>query len=210
MRQITGAIAQLVRYRLLNETCLNMKFFIFLLLVSGQTFGQGLSIKQQAQHIIAGLKSSNEIPIDERDTLIDLNGDGIKDLLIEYYGASGTGLKNRINAYLYDNSKKKLKPCEPLNYLANPTFYFDRKIVVGYYVGNGGGTATKLKWNGLRLDTLEHIDIDIINKDSSISFKLVSTNYLTKRQSYKSLAVMNLPKEYKYMDYQPVIKKNSR
>lgn len=125
-----------------------MKFFILLLVVSGQSFGQGLSIKQQAKNIISKLKSSYEFPIGVNDTLIDLNRDGFKDLLIEYYGASGTGLKNRISVYLYDNSKNKLKPCEALNYLANPTIYFDKKIVVGYYLGNGGGTATKFSGNG--------------------------------------------------------------
>ena len=189
---------------------LNMKFFIRLLVVSGQSFGQGQSIKEQARNIISGLKSSYEFPIGANDTLIDLNGDGFKDLLIEYYGASGTGLKNGIGVYLYDNSKKKLKPCEALNHLANPTFYFDKKIVVGYYLGNGGGTATKLKWNGLRLDTLEHIGIDVINNGSSLSFKLISVDYSTKRQSSRTLETMDLPKEYKYMDYQPVINRNSR
>jgi hypothetical protein len=187
-----------------------MKYFILLLLVSTQSFSQGQSIKEQARKIISGLKSSNEFPIDARDTLIDLNGDGFKDLLIEYYGAAGTGLKNRIHVYLYDNSRKKLKSCEPLNYLANPAFYFDRKIVVGYYLGNGGGTAIKLKWNGLRLDTLEHIDIDVINQGCAISFKLTSVDYITKRQSFKIVETMDLPGEYKYMNYQPVIKKDYR
>lgn len=186
---------------------MNMKFIILLLLISGPSFGQLLSIEQQSLNIISGLKSGHEISNDAKDTLIDLNGDGFKDLLIEFYGASGTGLKNRICAYLYDNSKKKLKPCDMLNYLANPTFYFDKKIVVGYYLGNGGGTATKLKWNGLRLDTLEHIDIDVIGKDGTTSFKLISVNYQTRRKSFKTLEIMNLPDEYKYMDYQSVIKR---
>jgi len=51
---------------------LNMKFFILLLVVSGQSFGQGQSIKEQARNIISGLKSRNEFPIGANDTLIDL------------------------------------------------------------------------------------------------------------------------------------------
>ncbi|HEY1167137.1 MAG TPA: hypothetical protein VGE90_18310 [Chitinophaga sp.] len=189
---------------------LNMKLSIFLLFLSVQSFGQGLSIKEQARKVISELKRSNDIPIDANDTLIDLNGDGFKDLLIEYYSANGTGIKNGIEAYVYDKSKKKLKPCEPLKYLANPTFYFNKKIVAGYYLGNGGGTATKLKWNGLQLDTLENIDIQVIHKGSTLSFNLTSVNYLTKRQSFKALKTMALPEEYKFMDYQPVIKENKR
>lgn len=184
-----------------------MKSIILLLCISGPCFGQVQSIKEQASSIISRLKSSNEIPIYAKDTLIDLNGDGFKDLLIEYYGASGTGVKNRIDAYLYDNSRKKLKRCDVLSYLANPTFYFNRKIVVGYYLGNGGGSATKLKWNGLQLDTLEHIDIDVIRKDGRTSFKLISVDYLTQRKSFKTLETMDLPEEYKFMDYQSVIER---
>ena len=49
--------------------------------------------RKQARCIISGLKNSNEFAIGANDTLIDLNGDGFKDLLIEYYVASGTGQK---------------------------------------------------------------------------------------------------------------------
>jgi hypothetical protein len=62
----------------------------------------------------------------------------------------------------------------------------------------------------LRLDTLEHIDIDVINQGCAISFKLTSVDYITKRQSFKIVETMDLPGEYKYMNYQPVIKKDYR
>ncbi|WP_066408216.1 XAC2610-related protein [Flavisolibacter tropicus] len=183
--------------------------FLFSSLVVGQSYGQTSLQKKQAQTIISHLKSGDgnyEYRVGARDTLMDLNGDGYKDLLIEYYADSGTGLKNRVTVYLYDNIKKKFKPCEQLSSLANPTFYFDKKIVVGYYVGNGGGDATKLKWKGHRLDTLEHIDIDITIPDKVAIYTLTSTNYQTKKTSVKTLQVMALPKEYNYWSYQPLIK----
>jgi hypothetical protein len=176
------------------------------LLPSPFTYGQTPAMKKQARNIIAGLKSTYDYPADARDTLIDLNGDSFKDLLIEYYGSAGTGLKNRVSVYLYHASIKKFRPCEQLNYLANPTFYFSKKIVAGYYVANGGGSATKLKWNGLRLDTLEHINVDITYHDSTVTFKLFTNNFITKKKTYKTLHVMNLPKEYRYFDYIPIIK----
>jgi hypothetical protein len=71
---------------------------------------------------------------------------------------------------------------EQLNYLANPTVYRDKKFIVGYYLGNGGGSATKLKWNGLKLETLEHIDIDVTWQNNNPVFKLVSTTTLLKRK----------------------------
>ena len=83
------------------------------------------------------------------------------------------------------------------------------QLVAGYYLGNGGGTATKLKWKGLGLDTLEHIDIEVINKSGKVSFKLFSVNYISKKKTVRTLDIMDLPKEYSYMDYQPIIKKSN-
>lgn len=183
---------------------------IILLLPFCFSYGQTRSsLKEQAQTFVSRLKNNDDYPMGGRDTLIDLNGDNLKDILIEFYALAGTGEKNGIRVYLYDNSKKKFKPCEPLNYLANPTFYFDKKVVVGYYLGNGSGQATTLKWHGLKLDTLEHIDIDITWHDNDASFKLVSYNYITKKNAVKTVHAMDLPKEYKYMDYEPIIKTNS-
>jgi hypothetical protein len=187
--------------------------FLLFSLVFGQSYAQTSLQKKQAQTIVTRLKSNDgnyEYRVGGRDTLIDLNGDGFKDLLIEYYGDSGSGLKNRVTVYLYDNTKKKFKPCEQLNSIANPTFYFDKKLVVGYYIGNGGGDATKLKWHGLRLDTLEHIDIDINWPSNVATFTLTSYNFITKKKAVKTLRAMDLPKEYNYWNYQPIIKTDSR
>jgi hypothetical protein len=110
---------------------------------------------------------------------------------------------------LYDNPKTKFVRSEQLSHLANPTFYLDRKIVVGYYVANCGGYATKLKWHGLRLDTLENIDIDVITQNNDLTFKLVCHDNIAKKVSQKTLNSMSLPKEYNYGSYKAMIK-NSR
>lgn len=153
------------------------------------------------------MKNDGEHPFVGKDTLIDLNGDDFLDILIEYYGRSGTGLKNRVSVYLYDHSTKKFTHCEQLDALATPTFYKNEKIVAGYYLGNGGGHATKLTWNKLRLDTLESIAIDVFVRDSQLRFKLDWYNYTTKKGSTKILNMMTLPEIYRYMDYKPIIKR---
>lgn len=135
--------------------------------------------------------------------------DRYNDILIEYYGSSGTGLKNRIQVFLFNPSQNKFKECEQLSGLANPTFYFDKKIVTGYYVANGGGHATKMKWNDFKLDTLEYIDIDVDNSvNGHPKFTLISYNYVTKKRKVKILSTMKLPDEYNYWQYVPLIKKN--
>lgn len=181
------------------------------LLVFTTSYGQTRSsLKAQAQKVIAHLKKQRDYPNGGQDTLMDLNGDGYKDILIEFYYPLGTGLKNGIAVYLYNNRKKKFESCEQLNHLTNPTFYFNKKIIVGYYVSVGSGDATKLKWHGLRVDTLEHIHININDKGNDLRFTITSLNYLTKKKTTKTAKMVQLPKEYRYMDYEPIIKTSSR
>lgn len=189
---------------------LNTIFTIFLVLTFCSSYGQMKTLKLQAEKIISELKRNDDYPMDGKDTLIDLNRDNFKDILIEFYGSAGTGLKNRISVYLYDTTKKSFTECEQLNILANPTFYFDKKIVVGYYIANGGGYATKLKWNGLKLDTLEYIDFDISWQGNNMTCKRTVHNYVTKKEAIKIFSSINLPKEYNYWNYKSLIKTNSR
>jgi hypothetical protein len=191
---------------------LNIFITTTLLLAFAISYGQtNSSLKVKAYKVIASLKKQNDYPGTGKDTLIDLNSDGYKDILIEFYSIAGTGLKNGILVCLYDRAKKKFESCEQLNHLANPTFYFSEGIVVGYYLGGNNGSATKLKWHGKGLDTIESIDINVMVKKNEVkAFKLVSYNYITKKKTTKILDMMHLPEEYRYMDYEPIIKVNSR
>src|SRR4030095_1105049 len=167
------------------------------------------SLKQKAQMFLTKLKKQGDYPFIGKDTLIDLNNDNLADILIEYYGGSGTGLKNRVTDCIYSSAKKDFKECEQLSYLANPTFYPTKRIVAGYYIANGGGHATKLKWNGLKLDTLENIDVDITEQNNQLCFKLDTYNYITKKKSSKYLDIMSLPQVYRYIEYEPIIKREN-
>lgn len=85
--------------------------FCSVLFISYTTYGQQ-SLKTKARVFIAALHKSYEYPMGGRDTLIDLNRDGYKDILIEYYGCCGTGLKNRVDIYPYDSTRKRFSKKE--------------------------------------------------------------------------------------------------
>jgi len=96
------------------------------------------------------------------DTLIDLTYDGQKDYIIGYYGKSGTGIKNRVNVYLFHPKRHSYILDEQLSNLPNPTFYIKQKKITGFYIGNGGGGGTKLEWinNKWTLTKEFHVDKD--------------------------------------------------
>ncbi len=89
------------------------------------------------------------------DTIIDRNGDGFKDLDIEWYAMAGCCLREAHEVYL----------CKPdgtftNNYrFINPTFNTKSKIIRGVDYGHPGQTPLyKYKWNGFNaVDTIEYI-----------------------------------------------------
>jgi len=185
---------------------------LVILLIPSASYSQNdLALKKKAEELIKELKSNREYPRSSGyDTLIDLNSDRYKDILIEYYGDFGTGLKNRIRVFLFDPLHNKFKECRQLSNLANPTFYFNKKIVVGYYVAIGGGYAAKLKWDHLKLDSLENIDIEVNNSvENHPLFTISSYNYVTKKRLIKTVSSMELPEEYRYWKYVPIIKRST-
>ncbi|WP_162902816.1 hypothetical protein [Taibaiella koreensis] len=138
------------------------------------------------------------------DSLIDMNGDGYKDLLVECYGASGTGFKYGATIFLFDRRKNQFRH-QRIN-LPNPTFYFDRKIITAYYVGLGGGYAYTLQWKGAHLDTLEYIDAVIHNKREGFTFSFERRDAITGHITHSAVDNMiDLPPEYRYAEYRPLI-----
>jgi hypothetical protein len=166
-----------------------------------------LSLEKKAGKIIAELKNNDKYPPGAKDTLIDLNGDHYKDILIEYNGSAGSGMKNKVAVYLYNKAAKKYFICQQLCDLANPTFYFDKKVVTGYYITPGGGDAIKLKWENLHLDSLEKINVLVKwGEDSIPRFNMTVYNFVSGQTTTNWQNLFSLPKEYKYLDYSPLIK----
>ena len=96
----------------------------------------------------------------EYDTLLDLTYDGHKDFVIGYYGKSGTGIKNRVKVYLFDQKRHYYTLDEQLSHLPNPTFYIKEKKITGFYIGNGGGGGGKLEWINNKWTTTKEFEVD--------------------------------------------------
>lgn len=107
----------------------------------------------------------------EYDTLLYLTYDGHKDFVIGYYGKSGTGIKNRVKVYLFDQKRHCYTLDEQLSDLPNPTFYIKEKKITGFYIGNGGGGGGRLEWINNKWTTTKKFEVD---KDGDTTKWIVS------------------------------------
>ncbi|WP_269686191.1 XAC2610-related protein [Flavobacterium lacustre] len=105
------------------------------------------TLKAKSQKLLKAFNAESKITSADYNTLIDLNYDNNKDFVIGYYGQSGTGIKNKIRVYLYDIAKHNYVLNKQLSDLSNPTFYIYQRKITEFYIGNGGGSGSKLEWN---------------------------------------------------------------
>ncbi len=80
------------------------------------------------------------------DTLLDVNYDGKKDLVIGYEGMSGSGIKHCARVFVYNDSLRTFIPVKPISDLVNPSFYIEKKMITSFYLANGGGWGQQYNW----------------------------------------------------------------
>jgi hypothetical protein len=136
--------------------------------------------------------------------LFDWNKDGHLDLFFEYYASCGTGIKFRVDVYLYDETTKQFKE-ETISFM-NPTFYYEQNVITSYYVGHGGGYATKFKVENGNFIPKEEISIDINDYYEDIFIKYEIEDLEKSTNIKLSDTMMYLPQEYSYYDYNEIIK----
>ncbi|MGC3946473.1 MAG: hypothetical protein QM762_18445 [Chryseolinea sp.] len=89
------------------------------------------------------------------DTIRDVNGDGFKDFLVNWYPSAGCCLSDIYNVYL--NLPYKNIFSDDYEFI-NPTFSPKEKIIRGIGYGHPGEVELyKYKWNNLEIDTVEFI-----------------------------------------------------
>ena len=132
------------------------------------------------------------------DTTRDINGDGLKDFVINWYGSSGCCLKAFSNVYLLRPDKKTFSN----NFeFINPTFSPKDKIIRGVCYGQPGETEMyKYKWNRETVDTIEYISYEKNAKGDKTGKIIISDNQLYS-DHYKVLRHLNfVPNDYKKIE----------
>lgn len=129
------------------------------------------------------------------DTLTDVNGDGLKDLIVNWYGTSGCCLKGFSSVYLV---REDLHSFSKMTEFINPTFSSKERMIRGVCYGHPGETELyKFKWSGEKIDTVEYVFYER-NEDGKQSGKVIVSNYYPTHKAYRELRkVSTLPSEYK-------------
>jgi len=132
------------------------------------------------------------------DTIRDVNGDGMNDFIVNWYGVNGCCLKAFSNVYLLRQDNKTFSK----NFeFINPTFSPKEKIIRGVCYGQPGETEMyKYKWNGEKVDTLEYISYEKNDKGVKTGKILISKDE-PYGDKFKILKVLDsVPKEYRKID----------
>jgi hypothetical protein len=132
------------------------------------------------------------------DTIRDINGDGLKDFIVNWYGSSGCCLKAFSDVYLLRTDKKTFS--NSFEFI-NPTFSPTEEIIRGVCYGHLGETEMyKYKWKGEVVDTLEYISYEKNDKGEKTG-KIVVSNDRPYRVRHKILKRLNsVPDEYKKIE----------
>jgi len=132
------------------------------------------------------------------DTIRDINGDDLKDFVVNWYGATGCCLKGFSNVYLLRNDKKTFS--KSFEFI-NPTFSPREKIIRGVTYGHPGHTEMyKYKWNGETVDTLEYVYYETI-EDEKKTGKIIISKKIAYSKNKKDIKKLNsIPSEYKKIE----------
>lgn len=132
------------------------------------------------------------------DTIRDINGDGLKDFVVNWYGSTGCCLKAFSNVYLLRSDKKSFSASFEF---INPTFSPKEKIVRGVCYGHPGETEMyKYKWNKEVIDTIEYIYYEKNDKGEKTG-KFIVSNNLSYRNNHKVLKRLSyMPAEYRKIE----------
>jgi hypothetical protein len=94
-----------------------------------------------------------------RDTFQDVNGDGQRDFLVEWFPSCGCCRREIYGVYLYRKAEQAFAPEQEL---VNPVFFPKKGLLQCLEYGHPGQAGFyTLRWRGEKLDTLEFIYRDL-------------------------------------------------
>jgi hypothetical protein len=133
------------------------------------------------------------------DTIMDINGDGLKDFVVNWYGSNGCCLKGFTDIYLLRPDRHTFT--EMFEFI-NPTFSLKEGVIRGIGYGHAGETNMyKYKGNDDLVDTLEFVEYQKDDNGKKTGKVLVTSGNSSSANFRKSKVLDDVPKEYRTIDY---------
>ncbi|MCF6405469.1 hypothetical protein L3C95_21375 [Chitinophaga filiformis] len=132
------------------------------------------------------------------DTILDVNGDHLKDFVVNGYSANGCCLKGFSIVYLLRQDMRSFS--EGFHFI-NPTFSPKEHMIRGICYGHPGETEMyKYRWNGEAVDTVEYIYYER-NDNGKKTGKIIVSNNEPDRDNHKVLRRLSvMPAEYEKIE----------
>lgn len=88
-----------------------------------------------------------------RDSIMDINGDSLRDFFVHWYPATGCCERNVYDVYIFRERNGTF--CPKLEFM-NPVFLPKQKLIHGFEYGHEPGCYT-YHWRGLHVDTIQYV-----------------------------------------------------
>lgn len=132
------------------------------------------------------------------DTIRDINGDGLRDFVVNIYGSTGCCLKAFSYVYLIRQDQESFS--KQIEFI-NPTFSPKEKLIRGVCYGHPGETELyKYQWKGEGVDTVEFVYYEKNSKDQKTGL-VISSNVrpYDKGEKFRK-RLKSVPKEYRKIE----------
>ena len=104
------------------------------------------TLEGKRDFILDEFKSGQERLAYINDTLLDLNFDSYPDLIIETYLIAGRGMRNGVEAYVFDHEKCYYVRDTFVSAMDNPSFYLEDNRMSCFHLTFASGAGQEYEW----------------------------------------------------------------
>lgn len=132
------------------------------------------------------------------DSIRDVNGDGRKDFIVNWYGTNGCCLKAYSVVYLQRAEKDSFSA--PFEFI-NPHFFPAEKAIRGVEYGHPGKTDMyQYKWSGENVDTVEYVRLERDSNGKKTGYVLILAPCAHGAEPTVLRKLKNAPVEYRSVE----------
>ncbi|MFT6922517.1 MAG: hypothetical protein ACJA1C_001522 [Crocinitomicaceae bacterium] len=104
------------------------------------------TLEGKCKFIVDEFKSGQKHLAYVHDTLLDLNFDSYPDLIIETQLIAGRGIKNGVEAYVFDHEKSYYVRDPFISAMDNPSFYLEDNKISCFHLSFASGYGKEYEW----------------------------------------------------------------